>query len=142
MKRFSLRFIAVIMLCLALAGCVSQQDFNALQQRVSQHGQRLDSVEQIRPNQANLSAELDTIRSQIADLRGRMDELERRFMRPSPTSLPPYSQEPAQTMPEDRMETAMQPGMETAQPDSPTATDEALADLGMTNDQAEELGAQ
>ncbi|MFW5734879.1 MAG: tol-pal system protein YbgF [Oceanidesulfovibrio sp.] len=140
MKRISARLIFVVLLGLGAAACVSQQNFNALQQRVAQHGERLDSVEQIRPNQANLSAELDALRSQIADLRGRMDELERRFLRPSPSSLPPYSEEPDQTMQQERMEPARQPAAQPVQPEGPSATDEALADLGMTTDQAEELG--
>lgn len=140
MKRIFLRIIAVVVLGLAATACVSQQNFNALQQRVSQHEQRLDSVEQIRPNQANLSAELDSLRSQMADLRGRMDEIERRFMRPSTSSQPPYSEQP-QTMAQERMEPAQQPARQPEQTQEPSATDEALADLGMTNSQAEELGA-
>lgn len=140
MKRISLRFIGLAVLGFAATACVSQQNFNALQQRVSQHEQRLDSVEQIRPNQANLSAELDSLRSQMADIRGRMDELERRFIRPSTSSLPPYSEQP-DTMQQDRMARAQIPADEYQRPQDPSATDEALADLGMTGSQAAELGA-
>lgn len=141
MKRICTRFIPLALLGLGATACVSQQNFSNLQQQVASNQQRIESVEQIRPNQANLSVELDSLRSQIASLNGRMDELERRFMRPSATSVAPYSDSTSQSAPlEPQLHPAMQQSQ--AQPQQQQQeTNQALSNLGMSNTQAAELGA-
>lgn len=82
----------------ALSSC-SGKEIDALNARVAALEQRMNSLEEIRPNQANMSAEIDVLRADVNTLRGKMDEFDRRFKAPPVDALPAYAPPPNATAP-------------------------------------------
>ncbi len=82
--------IVLLMLCLgALVSCVQNEDMVALENRIQAQEQRIDQLDsevsttnqavgEVRPRQADLWAELEEMRVQMASMAGRMDDLSQR----------------------------------------------------------------
>ncbi|GAB7080424.1 tol-pal system protein YbgF [Megalodesulfovibrio paquesii] len=97
-RRTMTTMTALALAGLSLASCTGKE-IDALNARVAALEQRMNNIEEIRPNQANLSAELDVLRADVNSLRGKMDDFDRRFKAPPLDTLPAYAPPPNATAP-------------------------------------------
>ncbi|AGW14507.1 tol-pal system protein YbgF [Megalodesulfovibrio gigas] len=124
-KRRTMPTVTVLALAgLALASCTGKE-IDALNARVAALEQRMNSLEEIRPNQANMSAEIDVLRADVNMLRGKADEFDRRFKAPPVETLPAFAPPLNATTPLPGLAPSLTPG----QPQ------------GLSPSQAAELGA-
>lgn len=82
---------------LALCGCASQHDHDILRQRVLQLENRVKDLDGLRPGQANMGAELDSLKSRANALDGKVDELSRKLDSLQRTVSPPPPPPPTET---------------------------------------------
>jgi tol-pal system protein YbgF len=145
--------LAFLLVCLALAGCTQNDQLAAVQSRLDAHEQRLNTLEELRSRQANLSADLEDLRVKVSALQGQVDELVMRISPPpeeppDPLTAPdepdmsrPGMEEPAAS-PESIIANAtaeVQAQAEAQEGAAPGSGEPQPADLNQTEDPAREL---